>query len=122
MKSGLWLPLFDDLADPLQVARLAAEAEAEGWLGVFVWDHIGWQAPVRSVADTWISLSAIAVATEYVKLGPMVTPRPRRRPAKAPPVWIQARISRSPAPLYLAATWWGRHVSVTNASKSCTSA
>ncbi len=82
MKSGLWLPLFDELADPLQVARLAADAEAAGWHGVFVWDHINWQAPVRSVADPWISLSAIAVATESVRIGPMVTPLARRRPVK----------------------------------------
>lgn len=82
MRSGLWLPLFDELADPLQVARLAAEAEAAGWHGVFVWDHVRWAAPVRSVADPWISLSAIAIATESIKLGPMVTPLARRRPVK----------------------------------------
>jgi alkanesulfonate monooxygenase SsuD/methylene tetrahydromethanopterin reductase-like flavin-dependent oxidoreductase (luciferase family) len=34
------------------------------------------------VADPWITLAAIAVATEQVRLGPMVTPLARRRPAK----------------------------------------
>lgn len=82
LRSGLWLPLFDDLADPALVARLAAEAEAAGWHGVFVWDHLRWAAPVRRVADPWICLAAIAVATESVRLGPMVTPLARRRPVK----------------------------------------
>jgi alkanesulfonate monooxygenase SsuD/methylene tetrahydromethanopterin reductase-like flavin-dependent oxidoreductase (luciferase family) len=34
------------------------------------------------VADPWITMAAIAAATEEVKLGPMVTPLPRRRPTK----------------------------------------
>lgn len=80
--SALWLPLFDELSDPMAVARLAAEAEEAGWHGVFVWDHLRWQTPVRQVADPWITLAAIAMATERLRLGPMVTPLPRRRPAK----------------------------------------
>ena len=82
LRSGLWLPLFDELADPVLVARLAAEAESAGWHGVFVWDHLRWSPPVRGVADPWISLSAIALATESIRLGPMITPLARRRPAK----------------------------------------
>ena len=82
MRSALWIPLFDELADPLLVARLAAEAEELGWHGVFVWDHLAWRPPVRAVADPWITLAAAATATEEVLLGPMVTPLPRRRPAK----------------------------------------
>jgi alkanesulfonate monooxygenase SsuD/methylene tetrahydromethanopterin reductase-like flavin-dependent oxidoreductase (luciferase family) len=81
-RSALWLPLFDELADPATVARLAAEAEEAGWHGVFVWDQLRWEAPVRQLADPWISLAAIATATERLRLGPMVTPLPRRRPAK----------------------------------------
>jgi alkanesulfonate monooxygenase SsuD/methylene tetrahydromethanopterin reductase-like flavin-dependent oxidoreductase (luciferase family) len=82
LRSALWLPLFDDLADPVAVARLAGEAEEAGWHGVFVWDHVRWRAPVRQVADPWITLAAIAAATERVRLGPMVTPLARRRPVK----------------------------------------
>lgn len=82
LRSGLWLPLFDQLADPALVAQLAADAEAAGWDGVFVWDQLRWTAPVRHVADPWISLSAIAVATESILFGPMVTPLARRRPVK----------------------------------------
>jgi alkanesulfonate monooxygenase SsuD/methylene tetrahydromethanopterin reductase-like flavin-dependent oxidoreductase (luciferase family) len=82
MRSGLWLPLFEELADPGVVARLAADAEERGWHGVFVWDQLRWREPIKQVADPWITLAAIAAATEAVMLGPMVTPLPRRRPAK----------------------------------------
>jgi alkanesulfonate monooxygenase SsuD/methylene tetrahydromethanopterin reductase-like flavin-dependent oxidoreductase (luciferase family) len=82
LQSALWLPIFDELAEPAVVARLAAEAEEAGWHGVFVWDHLRWQAPVRQVADPWITLAAIATATERLRFGPMVTPLARRRPAK----------------------------------------
>jgi alkanesulfonate monooxygenase SsuD/methylene tetrahydromethanopterin reductase-like flavin-dependent oxidoreductase (luciferase family) len=70
----LWLPLFEELADPGVVARLAADAEERGWHGVFVWDQLRWREPIRHVADPWITLAAIATATETVLLGPMVTP------------------------------------------------
>src|SRR5918995_7488581 len=82
MRSGVWLPLFEELADPRVVARLAADAEERGWHGVFVWDQLRWREPIKQVADPWITLAAIAAATEEVMLGPMVTPLPRRRPAK----------------------------------------
>jgi alkanesulfonate monooxygenase SsuD/methylene tetrahydromethanopterin reductase-like flavin-dependent oxidoreductase (luciferase family) len=82
LRSALWLPIFDDLADPAAVARLAADAEEAGWHGVFVWDHLRWRAPVRQVADPWITLAAIATATEHLRFGPMITPLARRRPAK----------------------------------------
>ena len=82
IRSALWLPIFDELADPVLVARLAAEAEEAGWHGVFVWDHLRWRPPVRQVADPWITLAAIATATERLRFGRMVTPMARRRPAK----------------------------------------
>lgn len=82
LRSAFWVPVFDELADPRVVARLAAEAEEAGWDGFFLWDHIAWAAPVKQVADPWISLAAAATATESVRLGPMVTPLARRRPAK----------------------------------------
>lgn len=58
MRSALWLPLFDQLADPRTVARLAAEAEEHGWHALFVWDHVRWRPPVRDVADAWVVLTA----------------------------------------------------------------
>lgn len=82
IRSAFWVPVFDELADPRVVTRLAAEAEGAGWDGFFLWDHIAWAAPVQQVGDPWISLAAAATATETVRLGPMVTPVARRRPTK----------------------------------------
>ncbi|MFC7546870.1 LLM class flavin-dependent oxidoreductase [Plantactinospora sp. GCM10030261] len=82
LRSGLFLPLFDALADPAIVIRLAVEAEEAGWHGVFVWDQLRWHEPVTDVADAWVTLAAIATATERIRLGPMVTPLARRRPVK----------------------------------------
>ena len=82
MRSALFLPVFDELSDARVVADLAAQAEGAGWDGVFVWDHIAYRAPVREVADPWVVLAAMAMTTERILLGPMVTPLARRRPVK----------------------------------------
>jgi alkanesulfonate monooxygenase SsuD/methylene tetrahydromethanopterin reductase-like flavin-dependent oxidoreductase (luciferase family) len=82
MRHAVWVPLFDELADPLVVARLAASAEEAGWDGLFVWDQLWWRPPTSAVSDPWITLAAVAVATERLRIGPMVTPVARRRPVK----------------------------------------
>jgi alkanesulfonate monooxygenase SsuD/methylene tetrahydromethanopterin reductase-like flavin-dependent oxidoreductase (luciferase family) len=82
LRAGLWLPLFDELADAALCAELARAAEEAGWDGVFVWDHLRWRHPVRAAVDPWTTLVAIACATSRVRLGPVVTPLARRRPAK----------------------------------------
>ncbi len=82
LKRGLFLAPFNELADPLVLVDLAARAEACGWDGVFLWDHVAYRRPVRAVADPWIALSAIAAHTERLRLGPMVTPLSRRRVQK----------------------------------------
>lgn len=61
------------------VARVAAEAEEAGWHGLFVWDHLRWREPVEAVADPWTTLAAVAMATEHLRLGPMITPLARGR-------------------------------------------
>ena len=80
MRYGFTLPPFDDLADPTTIVALAREAEAAGWDGFFLWDHLRHRPPVTDVADPWILLAAIASATTNIRLGPMVTPLARRRP------------------------------------------
>lgn len=68
------------------LARLAAEAEAAGWDGVFVWDCLSGnpeqELEKQEIYDPWITLTAIATSTRRVRLGTMVTPLSRRRPWK----------------------------------------
>jgi alkanesulfonate monooxygenase SsuD/methylene tetrahydromethanopterin reductase-like flavin-dependent oxidoreductase (luciferase family) len=63
-----------------QVA-LARAAEGAGWDGVFTWDgiHVGDDVEVH---DPWVLMSAIAMATERVRIGAIVQPLSRRRPWK----------------------------------------
>ncbi len=86
MQFAIDLPPFGPFSDPHRVAELAYEAEEAGWDGFFLWDHINYKLegsldPV-AIADPWILLAAIALRTKRIKLGPMVTPLPRRRPWK----------------------------------------
>ena len=55
--------------------ELAEVAEASGWDGVFVWE-----GPYG--VDAWGLLAAMAVRTERIRLGTMLTPVPWRRPWK----------------------------------------
>jgi alkanesulfonate monooxygenase SsuD/methylene tetrahydromethanopterin reductase-like flavin-dependent oxidoreductase (luciferase family) len=82
VKRGIFVAPFDELVEPRLLAELAARTEARGWDGFFVWDHVAYRAPVRAVADPWVSLAAIACATERVRIGPLVTPLSRRRVQK----------------------------------------
>jgi alkanesulfonate monooxygenase SsuD/methylene tetrahydromethanopterin reductase-like flavin-dependent oxidoreductase (luciferase family) len=81
-RRGIFVAPFDELFEPALLAALAADAEARGWDGFFVWDHVAYRAPVRAVADPWVALSAVAAATSRVRIGPMVTPLSRRRTSK----------------------------------------
>lgn len=71
--------------EPRRVAELAAEAEAAGWDGVFIADAIAIEAPGYPAFpwyDPWITLAAMALRTERIKLGTMIVAVPRRRPWK----------------------------------------
>lgn len=81
-RTALFLPIFGELSDPGLVADLAVEAELAGWDGFFVWDHMLYRPPVTAIADPWVTLAAVARSTERLRIGPMVTPVPRRRPHK----------------------------------------
>ena len=81
MKFAINVPNFGDYADPRFTAALAAETEASGWDGFHVWDHInGERSSGVPMADPWVLLTAIALATKRIRIGTMVTPVARRRP------------------------------------------
>jgi alkanesulfonate monooxygenase SsuD/methylene tetrahydromethanopterin reductase-like flavin-dependent oxidoreductase (luciferase family) len=65
---------------PAEAAELAALAEAAGWDGVFTWDGIA--VGPGDTYDPWVLLAAIAMRTERVRIGAVVTPPARRRPWK----------------------------------------
>ena len=83
MQFGIYVPNFGAYGDPHNLLALAGEAEAAGWDGFFLWDHLLLyrQADIP-VVDAWVALSAIAARTERMRLGPMITPAARRRPWK----------------------------------------
>ncbi len=61
------------------LAELAHEAEVAGWDGVFYWDGI-YIKEAGPMYDPWIVLAAMALRTERVRLGLILTPPSRRRP------------------------------------------
>src|SRR5829696_6105411 len=79
-RRGLFVAPFDALADPGVVGDLSAAAEAAGWEGFFIWDHLQYGERVSEIADVWTCCAAVAMRTETLLFGPMVTPLPRRRP------------------------------------------
>lgn len=81
MQFGIHIPPFGPLSDTQLLAELAAEAEQAGWDGFFLWDDVAFAPPIP-VGDPWIALTAIALRTQRIRLGPLVTPLPRRRPWK----------------------------------------
>ena len=78
-KFGLGVPNGGDFANPHRTVELARAAEAAGWDGVFLWDHVVRRQPWQAMIDPWVTLAAVAMATEGVIIGPMVTPLARRR-------------------------------------------
>jgi alkanesulfonate monooxygenase SsuD/methylene tetrahydromethanopterin reductase-like flavin-dependent oxidoreductase (luciferase family) len=81
MKFGLDIPTAGVYADPRKLADLAAEAEDAGWDGFFLWDIVFAEDTFNTpVLDPWIALSAIAMRTQRIRIGAMLTPLPRRRP------------------------------------------
>jgi alkanesulfonate monooxygenase SsuD/methylene tetrahydromethanopterin reductase-like flavin-dependent oxidoreductase (luciferase family) len=79
VRYALDIPNFGAFSDVRSVADLAGAADASGWDGFFIWDHL---APGVSAVDPTVALTAIALATDRVRFGPLVTPIPRRRVQK----------------------------------------
>lgn len=87
MQYGMNVPIFGEYADVRLLAELAANAEAAGWDGFWIWDHVQWSGeedgePRQPAVDTTVALTMIAAATSRIRFGPMVLPLARRRPWK----------------------------------------
>ena len=81
MRFGVSVPCFGVGVDAALLARWARTAEAAGWDGFFLWDHLfAFSAGPVDVVDPFIALAAAACSTESIRLGTLVTPLPRRRP------------------------------------------
>ncbi len=65
---------------PRVVAGLVREAEEAGWDGAFYWDGIA--VGEMDTYDPWVVMAAMAMETETVRIGAMLTPPARRRPWK----------------------------------------
>jgi alkanesulfonate monooxygenase SsuD/methylene tetrahydromethanopterin reductase-like flavin-dependent oxidoreductase (luciferase family) len=83
IRCGVHVPNMWEYGDPRVIAELAELAEACGWDGLFVWDHVLFdrEAP-PDVCDPWVALAAAACRTRRIRLGTLVTAVPRRRPWK----------------------------------------
>jgi alkanesulfonate monooxygenase SsuD/methylene tetrahydromethanopterin reductase-like flavin-dependent oxidoreductase (luciferase family) len=77
VKYGFIIPL----GEIHEIAQMAHEAEESGWDGVFTWDGIC-IGEDNEIYDPWVVLAAMAMRTQRVRLGAMLTPPARRRPWK----------------------------------------
>ena len=69
MKYGYVLPG----GKPGENLEHAVAAETAGWDGIFLWEGV-------YHSDPWAQMAAIAMRTERIMLGTLLTPAPRRRP------------------------------------------
>ena len=88
MQYGLHVSSCGEYADARILAELAHQAESAGWDGFFIWDHMAMSPPEPQV-DPWVALAAIALATERIRIGTMVSPLARQQP------WQVARATAS---------------------------
>ena len=77
---GIAIPNFGE--DPAELIQLGVDAEAAGFDGFFLWDHIVFSntGDGPPILDPWLLLAVIAARTSRIRLGTMITPVPRRRP------------------------------------------
>jgi alkanesulfonate monooxygenase SsuD/methylene tetrahydromethanopterin reductase-like flavin-dependent oxidoreductase (luciferase family) len=79
MRFAIDIAPLGDLADPVEIVRLAKAAEAAGWDGLSIWDSMG--VSMGTVApDPFVTLAAVGAATERLRLILSVVALPRRRP------------------------------------------
>ena len=84
MRFGVVLPNCGVGDDPRAVIDLVIEAEAAGWDGAFIWDvplgYPGFGAETQKMHEAWALFGAMAVRTDHIMLGTMITPLAWRSP------------------------------------------
>ncbi len=80
MQYGIELPNQGVYGDIQTLVELATLAEQMGWDGLFIWDCVLYGTDEAVVCDPWIALASIAVHTERLRFGALMTPLSRRRP------------------------------------------
>ena len=111
MRFAINLPAFNAMSDVRALAELAHEAEENGWDGFFLWDHMQTD-PNGPTADPWVALTAIAMRTERIRFGALVTPLPRRRPwkfARETATLDQLSGGRLIVGVGIGGDWWGEY-------------
>jgi alkanesulfonate monooxygenase SsuD/methylene tetrahydromethanopterin reductase-like flavin-dependent oxidoreductase (luciferase family) len=80
LQRGIAIPNFGE--DPGELIQLGVDAEAAGFDGFFLWDHIVFSdtGDGPPILDPWLLIAVIAARTSRIRLGTMITPVPRRRP------------------------------------------
>jgi probable F420-dependent oxidoreductase len=79
---AIGVPNVGPFADARWLGDLAGRAEAAGWDGFFVWDHLLYHEPGWPVVDPWVAITCAATATSRVRLGVLMAVLPRYRPLR----------------------------------------
>lgn len=81
LRFGITIPNYGKAISARGLAELANEAEAAGWSGFFIWDHIlaGKRLKVPMV-DPRVAVAAMAMTTSHIPL--------RKRIALGPPAQL----------------------------------
>jgi alkanesulfonate monooxygenase SsuD/methylene tetrahydromethanopterin reductase-like flavin-dependent oxidoreductase (luciferase family) len=80
MNHAIGVPNVGPFGDVTVLVDLARRAEAAGWDGWFVWDHLLYHHADWPVVDPWVALSAAAALTRRIRLGVLLAVVARYRP------------------------------------------
>jgi alkanesulfonate monooxygenase SsuD/methylene tetrahydromethanopterin reductase-like flavin-dependent oxidoreductase (luciferase family) len=95
LRCAVGLPNVGEYGDPRLLVELAGRAEASGWDGVFLWDHVAYRELGWPVADPYISVAAIAARTSRVRVGVLIAALAHALPSSTPSRIELARRARS---------------------------
>ena len=68
LKYAVGLPTVGEFGDVRRIVELGIAAERHGWDGVHLWDHLLYHDPDWPVANAVVAASAIAAATQRVRI------------------------------------------------------